>query len=82
MDKHNFNPERKTGDPEQTYNDELAGKGTTFTDTPSESEARDKAKIDKVLSGETQKIDTVHPDESRNDEDDMNEQIRETLEKM
>ena len=45
------------GNPEKTYHDELTNKGSTFTDTPTESDARDAAKIRKASAGETQKID-------------------------
>jgi hypothetical protein len=78
MDKHKWEPDRKIGNPDQAYNDERNEKGSTFTDTPSEADARDKAKVDKVLSGDTQKIDTVHPDELMDDNDE--EMLRETLE--
>lgn len=78
MEKHKWEPDRKVGEPDQAYRDERDNKGSTFTDTPSESDARDKAKVDKVLSGETQKIDTVHPDELQDDNDE--EIRRETLE--
>lgn len=67
------------GNPGKAYREELAGKGSTFSDTPRESDARDKAKIEKVLSRDTQKMDTVHPDELKDDGDD--EAVRrETLE--
>ncbi len=78
MDQHNLEPDRKRGNPEQTYRDELAGKGSSFGDTPSESDARDKAKVEKALTGQSQKMDSVHPDESK--DDDMDEMTRETLE--
>lgn len=79
MENHIREGHKTAGSPNKTYRDELAGKGSTFSDTPSEADARDKAKIEKVLSGDTQKIDTVHPDELKDDGDD--EAIRrETLE--
>lgn len=78
MDKHNLEPDSKIGNPDKAYRDELGNKGSSFTDTPSEADARDKAKVEKVLSGETQKIDSVHPDELQ--DDDMDEMRRETLE--
>lgn len=78
MDNHKFEPDSREGNPERTYNDELTGKGTTFTDTPSEADARDKAKVEKSLTGESQKIDSVHPDELK--DDNMDDMIRETLE--
>ena len=80
MDTHKFEPDRKVGNPEEAYRDELAGKGSTFTDTPSEAEGRDKAKVEKALTGQSQKIDSVHPDELK--DDNMDDQIRETLENM
>ena len=51
----NKNPVRETNNPEKAYRDELENKGSTFTDTPAESDARDAAKIHKVSTGETQK---------------------------
>lgn len=78
MDNNKWEPDSKQGDPEKAYRDELAGKGSTFTDTPSEADARDKAKVEKSLTGQSQKIDTVHPDELK--DDDIDEITRETLE--
>lgn len=77
MDTHKWEPDRKEGNPDKAYNDELAGKGSTFTDTPSETEARDRAKVEKSLSGESQKIDSVHPDDLM--DDDTDEMRREML---
>jgi len=79
MDKHKWEPDRKEGNPDKAYRDELENKGSTFTDTPAEAEARDKAKVEKVMSGETQKIDSVSPDELQDDNDE--EIRRETLDK-
>lgn len=67
------------GNPDKAYRDELSAKGSTFTDTPSEAEARDKAKVEKVMHGDTQKMDSVHPDELQ-DDDAEEEMHRETLE--
>lgn len=78
MDSRKWEPDSREGNPEKAYNDELAGKGSTFTDTPSESDARDKAKVEKSLTGQSQKMDGVHPDELG--DDDMDEMTRETLE--
>ena len=78
MDKNKWEPDSRQGNPDQAYRDELAGKGSTFSDTPTESDVRDKAKVEKALSGETQKIDSVHPDELKDDNND--DIIRETLE--
>jgi hypothetical protein len=78
MDKHKWEPDREAGNPDEAYRDELAGKGSTFTDTPTEADARDKAKVEKALSGESQKMDSVHPDELQ--DDDIDEMTRETLE--
>lgn len=78
MDKKNLEPDSRQGNPEEAFRDELAGKGSTFTDTPSEADARDKAKVQKAISGQSQKMDTVHPDELN--DDDMDEITRETLE--
>lgn len=79
MDKHKWEPDRKTGDPDKAYRDELNEKGSSFTDTPAEADARDKAKVEKAMSGQSQKIDTVHPDDLQDDND--GEMLRETLEK-
>jgi len=57
------NPNNKTGNPEKVYREELNDKGSTFTDTNEESDARDMAKIEKSLTGHGQKMDSVHPDE-------------------
>lgn len=70
MDQHKWEPDRKTGNPDKAYRDELNNEGSTFTDTPSESDARDKAKVEKALSGQSQKIDTVAPDELLDDSSD------------
>lgn len=78
MDKRNWEPDRKTGNPDKAYREELDNKGSSFADTPSEADARDKAKVEKVISGQTQKIDSVHPDELQ--DDNMDEMRRETLE--
>lgn len=78
MDKHKFEPDQNMGDPNKVFREELRNEGSMFTDTPAESDARDKAKVKKALTGQSQKMDTVHPDELK--DDDMDEQIRETLE--
>jgi hypothetical protein len=78
MDKNKLEPDSRVGNPEEVYRDELANKGSTFTDTPSESDARDKAKVEKSLTGQSQKMDSVHPDDL--EDDDMDEMTRETLE--
>lgn len=78
MDKHKWEPDRKVGNPDKAYRDELNNDGSSFTDTPSETDARDKAKVEKVLTGHGQKMDSVAPDELL--DDDSNEAIRrETL---
>jgi hypothetical protein len=56
--------------PAKVYNDEMNDKGNTFLDTDKESKARDMAKVNKTLSGQGQKMDSVNPDdlkETRND---------------
>lgn len=71
---------RNTENPGKVYNDELINKGTSLTDTPAETEARDAAEMEKVASGQTQKIDGGNPyadEDSTSDE----EIRRETLEK-
>lgn len=78
MAERKWEPDRKVGDPNEAYREELDNKGSTFTDTPSEAEARDKAKVEKALSGESQKMDSVHPDELLDDDDEAIR--RETLE--
>lgn len=64
-DNDNKNSNDQTGNPEKTFRDELHDKGSTLSDTPAESDARDKAKIAKSLTGQGQKMDSVHPDEIR-----------------
>jgi len=64
-DLNNNSNNRST--PGKTYEEELNNKGTTFTDTNAESNERDKAKIDKALSGYGQKMDSVHPDQLEDD---------------
>lgn len=57
--------------PGETYREEKENEGSAFMDSDRESAERDAAKIDKAISGESQKIDTVHPDDlqpDRNDE--------------
>ncbi|MDB5205753.1 MAG: hypothetical protein JWR72_828 [Flavisolibacter sp.] len=72
-------PQKDIGNPDKAYRDELANKGNAFTDTPSESDARDRAKIEKAQTGETQKMDGGDPDEF--DDGELGEEIRrETLE--
>lgn len=77
MKKSKWEPDKREGNPDKTYREELAGKGSSFADTPSESDARDKAKVEKVRSGQGQKIDSVHPDELQ--DDDVESIRRETL---
>ncbi|WP_121354261.1 hypothetical protein [Flavisolibacter nicotianae] len=78
MEKNKWEPDKREGNPDKAYRDELAGKGSSLTDTPSESDARDRAKMEKARGGQGQKIDGVHPDELQ---DDDGESIRrETLE--
>lgn len=72
-------PLEEKGNPGKAYREELANKGSTFSDTPAESEARDSAKIEKGQTGQSQKIDGGNPDEF--DDGDLAEEIRrETLE--
>jgi hypothetical protein len=78
MDNRKFEPDRKEGNPNEVFREEMNNEGNMFTDTPTEADARDKAKVQKALSGESQKMDTVHPDEL--DDDDMDDITRETLE--
>ena len=52
-------------DPSQVYIEERENKGSSFLDNAEQSAARDRAKIDKVLSGESQKMDSVDPEELR-----------------
>ena len=52
-------------DPSQVYIEERENKGSRFLDNAEQSVARDRAKIDKVLSGESQKMDSVDPEELR-----------------
>lgn len=78
MDKNQWEPDSREGNPDKAYQDELAGKGSAFLDTPSEADARDKAKVEKSLTGQSQKIDSIHPDDLK--DDDSDEMLRETLE--
>lgn len=72
-------PLTETGNPEKAYRNELENKGSTFTDTPAESDARDDAKIEKAKTGQSQKMDGSDPDEF--DDEELAEEIRrETLE--
>ena len=72
------NPLDDRRNPGKAYKDELENKGSTFTDTPAESDARDKAKIDKAQNGQTQKMDGSDPEEF--DDGSLAEEIRrETL---
>lgn len=71
----------KTGQPEKVYRDEMEGKGGTFLDTNAESNARDQAKLDKVASGQTQKMDGGNPHADEEDSASDEEIRRETLQK-
>jgi hypothetical protein len=77
MDNKDLLKER--GDPNKVYGEELENKGSTFTDTPAESDARDAAKIEKAQTGQSQKMDGIDPDEF--DDGNLADEIRrETLE--
>ena len=78
MEERKWEPDRKVGNPDEVYREELKNKGSMFTDTPSEADARDKAKVEKALRGDSQKMDSVHPDELMDDDDEALR--RETLE--
>ena len=79
MEKKNQNKEN-IDNPNKAYRDELNEKGSTFLDTRAESDARDQAKMQKVASGQTQKIDGGNPD--ADDDTASDEEIRrETIEK-
>lgn len=47
--------------PDKAYRDELDQKGSTFTDSPLESSARDQAKIQRTSLPDSQKIDGNNP---------------------
>lgn len=64
------NRKNKIGNPEKAYREEMHDKGSTFSDTNAESAARDKAKIEKSLTGQGQKMDSVHPDELKESRED------------
>ncbi len=71
-------PLEETGNPNKVYREELEDRGSTFTDTPAESDARDAAKIEKAQTGQSQKMDGIDPDEL--DDGNLAEEIRrETL---
>ena len=56
---------------EKAYSDEMNDRGNEFFDSQEDTKARDRAKIEKSVSGRGQKIDSVHPDDleqTRNDE--------------
>ena len=76
----NKNNGEESGNPGKTYGDELAEKGSTFTDTNAEATARDEAKITKAATAQSQKMDGGNPDA---DEDTVSDEEirRETLEK-
>jgi hypothetical protein len=78
MDNKKWEADYREGDPDKAYRDELNNKGNAFADNPAEADARDKAKVEKALTGQSQKIDSVHPDELK--DDDMDDMTRETLE--
>jgi hypothetical protein len=61
--------------PEKVYRDEFSQKGSTFTDSPIESDARDKAKMERTTSPyNSQKIDGNNPyaDEDSMSDEEMN----------
>lgn len=64
------NPNNKRGNPEKAFKEELQDKGSTFDDTNAESNARDMAKIEKSLTGQGQKMDSVDPDELKETHED------------
>jgi len=67
----NNNEKHPAKDPSQVYKEELDNKGSSFLDNEEQSMARDRAKINKALAGESQKMDSVDPEElrpTRNDE--------------
>jgi hypothetical protein len=74
-------PLQKSGNPNEAYREEMDNRGSIFGETAAESDARDKAKIEKSLTGQTQKIDGGNPDEMEDDGDLAEEIRRETLEK-
>jgi len=72
MDKKHNNLEQT--DPQKKYGEELRGEGSTFTDSPIESAARDQAKIEKTSSPDSQKIDGNNPfaDEDTQSDEEVN----------
>jgi len=70
MNKDRQSGKDKIGNPAKVYRDEMHDKGSTFTDTAAESKARDMAKVNKSLSGQGQKMDSVSPDELKPDRND------------
>lgn len=73
-------PLNERGNPNKAYQDELQNKGNETADTPEESVARDRAKVDKAQTGYGQKMDGGNPDELDDDGDLSDEIRRETLE--
>jgi len=59
-------------DPEQTYRDEMHDRGHAIFDNEAQGDARDRAKMDKALGGQGQKIDSAHPDDLQPDQNDLN----------
>ncbi len=60
--------------PGKAYSEELREKGSTFTDSSIESDARDKAKMEKTSSPNNQKLDGNNPfaDEDTVSDEEMN----------
>ena len=73
MEKKIFDTDHRNN-PGKTYDDELKEKGTTFNDSPLESDARDRAKMEKTSSPNSQKIDGNNPyaDEDTTSDEEMN----------
>jgi hypothetical protein len=60
---------QQKGNPSKVYWDEMNDRGSHPTDSNEESDARDRAKMHKSIAGANQKIDSVHPDELKDEED-------------
>ena len=63
-------------DPDKAYREELEQKGSTFRDSPLESEARDQAKMQRTSFPDSQKIDGNNPfaEEDTQSDDEVNQE--------
>lgn len=75
MSNHHNN--NKEVNPQKRFQDEPYSKGDESTDRSGEGQSQDLSTIERVISGDGQKMDTVHPDELEMDRNDrIIEEIR------